>query len=99
MPTHDSLGPDDFYGVKNAEIATIKPNEQSMVGPTQLQSVWRGLLRGIKPMPQYQDFGFQPLPRLEAVAQYADQKEGSCKHAAIMLRFVADRESIGRWFW
>jgi hypothetical protein len=36
-------------------------------------------------MPQYQDFGFQPPPRLEAVAQHADEKEGNCNHATIML--------------
>jgi hypothetical protein len=28
MPTHNSLGPDDGYGVKNARTATIEPNEQ-----------------------------------------------------------------------
>ena len=31
-----------------------------------------------------QNFGFQP-PRLEAVAQHADEKEGNCNHAMIML--------------
>src|SRR3989442_590291 len=35
MPTHDSLGPDDGYGVKNAGTATIEPNEQSTINPTQ----------------------------------------------------------------
>ena len=30
------------------------------------------LLQDIELMPQYQDFGFQP-PRLEAVAQHADE--------------------------
>jgi hypothetical protein len=34
MPTHDSFGPDDRYGVKNARAATIEPDEQSAVGPT-----------------------------------------------------------------
>ncbi|MGH6812190.1 MAG: hypothetical protein ACREDM_07535 [Methylocella sp.] len=34
-------------------------------------------------MPQYQDFGFQPPPRLEAVAQHADEKDGNCNHATI----------------
>jgi hypothetical protein len=32
-----------------------------------------------------QDFGFQPPPRLEALAQRADEKEGNCNHATIML--------------
>jgi hypothetical protein len=27
----------------------------------------------------------QPPPRLEAVAQHADEKEGNCNHATIML--------------
>jgi hypothetical protein len=27
----------------------------------------------IELMPQYQDFGFQPPPRLDAVAQHADK--------------------------
>jgi hypothetical protein len=43
------------------------------------------LLQDIERMPQYQDFGFQPPPRLEAVAQHADEKEGNCNHATIML--------------
>jgi hypothetical protein len=34
----------------------------------------------------------------EAVAQQADEKDGHCNHAAIMLRFAADRESRGRSF-
>jgi len=37
---HNCLGPDDGYGVKNARIATIEPNEQGAVGPTQMQSAW-----------------------------------------------------------
>ena len=85
MPTHNSLGPDDGYGVKNARTATIEPNEQGAVGPTQMQSAWCALLQDIELMPQYQDFGFQPPPRLEAVAQHADEKEGNCNHATIML--------------
>jgi hypothetical protein len=36
-------------------------------------------------LPQYQDFGFQPPPALEAVAQHADEKEGNCNHVTIML--------------
>jgi len=85
MPTHNGLGPDDGYGVKNARTAAIEPNEQGAVGPTQMQSAWCALLQDIELMPQYQDFGFQPPPRLEAVAQHADEKEGNCNHATIML--------------
>ena len=36
-------------------------------------------------MPQYQDFDFQPPPRFKAVAQRADEKEGNCNHATILL--------------
>ena len=85
MPTHDGLGSDNGYGVKNARTATIEPNEQGTVGPTQMQSAWRALLQDIELMPQDQDFGFQPPPRLEAVAQHADEKEGNCNHATIMF--------------
>ena len=85
VPMHNCLGPDDGYGVKNARIATIEPNEQGAVGPTQMQSAWCALLQDIELMPQYQDFGFQPPPRFEGVAQHADEKEGNCNHATIML--------------
>ena len=80
MPTHNSLGPDDGYGVKNARAATIEPDEQSAVSPTQMQSTWRALLEDIELMPQDQDFGFQPPSRLEAVAQHADEEEANCDH-------------------
>jgi hypothetical protein len=40
MPTHNRLGPDDGYGVKNARETAIEPNEQSTVYPTQTQSPW-----------------------------------------------------------
>jgi len=50
-----------------------------------MQSAWCVLLQEIELMPQCQDFGFQPPPRLEAVAQRADEKEGNCNHATIML--------------
>jgi hypothetical protein len=80
MPTHDSLGPDDGYGVKNARAATIEPDEQSAVGPTQMQAAWRALLQNIELMAQDQVFGFQPPSRLEAVTQQADEKEANSDH-------------------
>jgi hypothetical protein len=55
------------------------------VGPTQMYSTWCALLQNIELMPQYQYFGFQPLSRLEAVVQQADEKEGNCNHSAIMF--------------
>jgi hypothetical protein len=45
-----------------------------------MQSAWRALLQDIELMPQHQDFGFQLLSRLEAVAQRADEEEGNCDH-------------------
>src|SRR5580765_8120376 len=36
MPTHDCLGSDDCYGVKDARKATIEPNEQGTIGPGQI---------------------------------------------------------------
>jgi hypothetical protein len=35
----------------------------------------RALLQDVELMPQYQDFGFQPWPRLEAVAQHTGEQE------------------------
>jgi hypothetical protein len=46
---------------------------------------WRALLQDIELMPQRQDLGFQLLSRLEVVAQYADEQEADCNHAAIMF--------------
>jgi hypothetical protein len=50
-----------------------------------LYSMRRALLSDIELMPQYQNFGFQASSRLEAVADYADEQEADCNHAAIML--------------
>jgi hypothetical protein len=58
MPTHNRLGPDDGYGVKNARKAPIEPNEQRTVGPQQMQSAWGALPQEIELMQQHQDFGF-----------------------------------------
>jgi len=80
MPTHNRLGSDNGYGIKNARPATIEPDEQSAVDPAQMQSAWRALLEHIELMPQDQVFGFQPPSRLEAVAQHADEKEANCNH-------------------
>jgi len=67
-------------------LATIEPDEQSTVDPTQMQSTARrALLQNIELMPQYQDFGFRLPSRLEAVAQHADEKEANCNHLAIMF--------------
>jgi hypothetical protein len=61
MPTHDSLGPHDGYGIKDTRAAAIKPNEQRAVDPTQMQSTaWRTLPKNVELMSQYQDSGLQP---------------------------------------
>ena len=49
-------------------------------------------------MPQYQEFSFQPPPRLEPVVQHADEKEGNCNHLTIMFLFAAYRELSGQSF-
>jgi len=36
-------------------------------------------------MPQDQDFGFQPLWRLETVAQHLEKQEADCDHSAILF--------------
>ena len=60
----------------DAKLATIVAGQR----PPDLTRV-----QDIELMQQYQDFGFQPPPRLEAVAQRADEKEGNCNNATIML--------------
>ena len=85
MPTDDRVGPDNGYGVKDARVATIEPDEHGSVGPTQMHSTWHALLQHVELMPQYQDFGFQSPSRLEAIAQDADEKEADCNYAAIMF--------------
>ena len=85
MPPHHGLRPDDGYGVKDARAATVKPNEQGTVGPTQMRSVWCALPQHIELMPQYQDFGFRTPSRLKAVTQHADEQEADCHHAAIVF--------------
>jgi len=53
----------------------------------------RALPQEVDLMPQYQDFSFKPSLRFEAVAQSADENEGSCDHSAIMFWFAGDRQS------
>jgi hypothetical protein len=45
----------------------------------------RALLQDVELMAQYQDFGFQPRPRLEEVAQHTDEQEADGQHSAIMF--------------
>ena len=73
MPAYDGLGPDDGYGVKDAWAATVEPNEQGTIGPTQMRSTWRTPPKNVELMPQRQHLGLQLLSRLEAVAQHADE--------------------------
>jgi hypothetical protein len=85
MPTHDRVGPENGYGVKDARVATIEPDEHGSVGPTQMHSTGHARLQDVELMPQYQDFGFQSPSRFEAIAKHADKKEADCNHAAIMF--------------
>ena len=50
-----------------------------------MQSTWRALAEDIELMPENQDFGFELVSRLEAVAQHANEKEANRNHAAIMF--------------
>ena len=65
---------------KNARTATIEPNEQGTAGPVEMHPAWRALLQDIELMPQDQDFSFEPLARLEEIAEQTDQKKGNCHH-------------------
>src|ERR1700730_9219563 len=62
MPTHHRLGSDDGYGIKNARAAPIKPDEQSTIDPTQMQSPWRALLQDIELMPQHRSSASSRTP-------------------------------------
>jgi hypothetical protein len=53
MPAQNGLRPDDGYGVKDARTATIEPDEQSTIDPTEMRSTWRALLQNIELMPQH----------------------------------------------
>src|SRR5712691_10291476 len=44
MPTQDRVGPENGYGVKDARVATIQPDEQSAIDPTQMRPAWRSPL-------------------------------------------------------
>src|SRR6516164_2326665 len=73
VPTHNRLRPHDGYSVKDARAATVEPNEQSTIDPTQMRPAWRSPLWEVELMPQDHDFGFQLRSRLEVVAQHADE--------------------------
>jgi len=93
MPAHDSLGPDDAQGIQNARVTTIEPDEQGAVDPTQMQSTaWHALLQDVELMPQYQDFGFQPRPRLEEVHSMRTNK----RPIAIIRRSCSDSSATTR---
>ena len=62
MPTHDRLGPDNCYCVKDARGAVIKLDEQRAIGPSHVQPTWRTPVKHVQLMPQHQDLGFQPPP-------------------------------------
>src|SRR5262245_54647664 len=52
MPSHNGLGSDDGYGIKDARAATIEPDEQSTVDPPQMWSARRLPLQNIELMTQ-----------------------------------------------
>jgi hypothetical protein len=73
MPPHNSLGPYDGYGIKDARKTTIEPNEQSAIGPAQVQSTWCALSKHVQLMPQHQNFSLKLSSRFQTVAQDADE--------------------------
>src|SRR5215211_1008035 len=73
MPTHDGLGPDDGYGVKDVRTTAIKPDEQRR-GQPNANAIDVACAAVEDLMLQYQDFSFEPPSRLEAVTQDADEK-------------------------
>jgi hypothetical protein len=96
MPTNHSFWLDDGDGIQNARAASIKPDEQRPVDPTQVPLATRStLLQDVQLMTQDQDFGLQPPLRLEAVAQRAQEQETNRDHLAIMFRFASPGESNG----
>jgi hypothetical protein len=74
-----------MFGGREVPHSTLLSLANFRGGPTQMHSTWHPLLQNIELMPQYQDFGFQPLPRLEAVTQHADEQHTDCNHSAIMF--------------
>jgi hypothetical protein len=62
MPTHDRLGPDNCYCVKDAREAAVKPDEQRAIAPSHAQPTWRTSVKHVQLMPQHQDLDFQPPP-------------------------------------
>jgi len=85
VPTHNRFGLNDRYGSKDVRKAPIEPNEQSAIGPAQVQSMWLTLSKHVQLMPQDQNFSLKPPSRLEAVAKHPPEKQGNCEHPTIMV--------------
>ena len=77
MPPHNGLGPDDGYGIKDARAATVEPDEQSTIDPTQMWSAWRLPLQNIELMTQYDELRLQPelKPKRLIAAATANSKK------------------------
>ncbi len=85
VPTHDRFRPNDSHGSKDVRKAPIEPNEQSAIGPAQIQPTWRTLSKHVQLMSQRQNFGLKLATRLETIAEHASKKQGNCGHPAIMF--------------
>ena len=69
-----------------ARTATIGPDEQGAVEPTQPRSTTRRTpLQDIELVPQDQILDLQLPLRFEAVAQHADEQHADCNHSTIMF--------------
>ena len=52
MPAQHRLGPDDGYGIKDARVAPMEPDEQGAIHPPQMQpTTRRALLQDVQLMP------------------------------------------------
>ena len=97
VPTHNSFGSDDGYGIKNTRKVTIKPNEQGAVGPAQFQSTWCALSKHVQLMTQNQQFSVKPPSRLEAIAHHADEKGDDCDHQSGLCSDSRTARHSGGW--
>src|SRR5262245_45317423 len=63
------------YCARSARSGACRVRAWGAGAPTQMQSTARrALLQHVELMSQYQDFGCQPRPWLEAVAQHTDEQ-------------------------
>ena len=65
MPPDDRLWLDNGYGGQYRRKQAIKPDEEQSVGHRKLRLWGQSSTQDVHLMPQQDDLGFQPRPRLE----------------------------------